>query len=181
MAQSWQAAALFTPGCDALTVYELAAAQSLLLSLLQMACTVQVLEHARKRNWVSLAGVYALRLGFSAASLNNSSEDSQDACLASIPVQAVVVLALLVWTGYLVRFTQALPTYRMHFMPGIFLLQVLSPTYSGLVAAQSWARNESARRQQAAAQQEWRDARQTGSSRPTHNQGEHGAEMVQRR
>ena len=105
LAQSWQTAALFTPGCEALTVYELAAAQSLLLSLLQMACTVQILEHARKRSWASLVGVYALRLAFSAASLANSNTSSTDSCIASIPVQAVVVLALVAWTAYLVRFT----------------------------------------------------------------------------
>ncbi len=103
MAQSWQSAALYTPGCEALTIYELAAAQSLLLSLLQMACTVQILERMRKGGWVSLAGLYVLRAAFSAASLANSTSESHDTCVASIPVQSVIVLGVVAWTAFMVR------------------------------------------------------------------------------
>ncbi len=60
--------------------------------------------------------------------------------------------------------------------------QVLQPSYSGLVAAQAWARNESARRQQSAAQQEWREARNGTRAAVHHAHVENrGSEMVQRR
>ena len=139
IAQAWQQGALFLASCSALSVYDMATAQALILTATHTAAGVLLLEAYRKGSLLRYAAVLALRTGVSLASLANTpavNTAAPDSCVASIPSQLLLAGALCMWAWFTLRGEQ----------------------YTGYLAARSWAQQQAARTQQSAAQADWQAA-----------------------